>query len=214
MDTKPLTVLEALRIAYRYSITALTIGSIVYVASGVAMSASKVYLFAILLALGHSVIDDVPVATTAMLIFGISIFAATLYFFAVTVKCCFKSPIKKKELRISNSTIADLCDDTFGYVRKVLFAVYCIMFGSWLIMFGFAGDAPLKLLIQVVGTMVVALIAKKVTEAIWYYHWIVWIHAYASTLQFLIGSPCCITVRFLIVVPAALLLRSSRMRSS
>jgi hypothetical protein len=211
MDTKPLTVLQALRIvyryaiiAYRYAITALTLGSIVYFASGVTMLASKVYLLAILFALGHHVIDDVPVATTAMLIFGISIFAATLYFFAVTVKCWFKSPIKKKELRVSNSTTAELCDDAFGYVRKVLFPFYCIMFGSWLIIFGLVGDDPLKVLTQVVGTMVVALIAKKVTEAIWYYHWLVWIHAYASTLQFLIVSPCCITVRILIVGPCCM----------
>jgi hypothetical protein len=38
MDTKPLTVLEALHIAYRYAITALTIGSIVYVASTLSCS--------------------------------------------------------------------------------------------------------------------------------------------------------------------------------
>jgi hypothetical protein len=54
------------------------------------------------------------------------------------------------------------------------------------------------------STMVVALIAKKVTEAIWYYHCLVWIHAYASTLQFLIVSPCCITLRFLIAGPCCL----------
>jgi hypothetical protein len=57
MDTKPLTVLQALRIvyryaiiAYRYAITALTLGSIAYFASGVTMLASKVYLLAILFA--------------------------------------------------------------------------------------------------------------------------------------------------------------------
>jgi hypothetical protein len=71
--------------------------------------------------LGHYVIDDIPVATTDMLIFGISIFAVTLYFFAVTMKCWFKSPIKKKDLRVANSTTAELCDDAFRYVRKVLF---------------------------------------------------------------------------------------------
>jgi hypothetical protein len=166
MDTKPLTVLQNLLVVYRYAITALTIGSITYVASGFTMLASKVYLFAILLALAHSVIHDVPVATTAMLIFGISVFASSLYFFAVTVKCYFKSPVKTKERRVGNSTIAELCDDFFGFVRKVLFAAYFIIFGLWQVMFGWVGGDPLKLLVQVVGTMMVAFIAKKVTEVI------------------------------------------------
>jgi hypothetical protein len=123
MDTKPLTVLQTLLVVYRYAITALTIGSITYVACGFTMLASKVYLFAILLALAHSVIDDVSVATTAMLIFGISVFASCLYFSAVTVKCYIKSPVKTKERRVAKSTIAELCDDLFGYARKVLFAI-------------------------------------------------------------------------------------------
>jgi hypothetical protein len=189
MDAKPVTVLQALRVVYRHAITALTISSIAYLASGVTMLASKVYLVAILLALAHSLIDDVPVATTAMLIFGISIFAATLYFCAVTMKCCVKSPIKNKKLRVSNSTIAELCDGVFGYVRNVLLASYCIMFGSWQIMFGWVGDDPVKLSTQVVGTIVVAFIAKKVTEAIWYYYCLVWIHACASTVQAIILGP-------------------------
>jgi hypothetical protein len=42
----------------------------------------------------------------------------------------------------------------------------------------------------VVWTIVVAFIAMKVTEAIWYYYWLVWIHACASTMQFLILNPC------------------------
>jgi hypothetical protein len=46
---------------------------------------------------------------------------------------------------------------------------YCIMVGSWKILFGFVGDDLSKLLIQVVGTMVVALFAKYVTKTIWYY---------------------------------------------
>ncbi len=45
-------------------------------------------------------------------------------------------------------------------------------------MFGCVADDPLILLIQVVVTMAVALLAEKATEAIWYYHWLVWIHAY------------------------------------
>jgi hypothetical protein len=196
MDTTPLTVLQTLLVVYRYAITGLTLGSIAYVASGFTMLASKVYLVAILLALAHCVIDDVPTTTTAMLIFGISIFAATLYFCAVTVKCWFKSPIKTKKSRVAISTIAELCDDVFGYVRNVLFAVYFIMFGSWQVMFGWVGDDPLKLLTQVVGTIVVAFIAKKETEAIWYYFWLVWIHACVSTVQFLIVGPCCIASDF------------------
>jgi hypothetical protein len=196
MDIKPVTVTEALRVVYRYAITALTIGTIAYVASGFTMLASKVYLFAILLALAHSVIDDVPAITTAMLIFGISIFASTLYFCAVTVKCWFKSPIKTRKRRVSNSTIAELCDDVFGYVRKVLFTTYVIMFGSWQVVFGWVGDDPLKVLTQVVGTMVAAFIAKKLTEIFWYYCWLVWIHACVSTVQFMIVNPCCIASDF------------------
>jgi hypothetical protein len=69
-----------------------------------------------------------------MLIFGISGFASCLYFSAVTVKCYIKSPIRTKERRVANSTIAENCDDVFGYVRKVLFATYFIMFGSWQVM--------------------------------------------------------------------------------
>lgn len=99
---------QALHIASRYVITTLTNGSIAYVASGFAMFASKVYLFAILLALAHSVIDAAPVATTAMLIFGISIFASTIYIFAITVK---QEPYQEQENRVSNSIIAELCDD-------------------------------------------------------------------------------------------------------
>jgi hypothetical protein len=87
MDTEPLTILQFIRVVYRYAITALTIDSIAYAASGFTMLASKIYLLAILLALAHSVIVDAPFLTTAMLIFGISIFASTLYFIAVTVKC-------------------------------------------------------------------------------------------------------------------------------
>jgi hypothetical protein len=70
------------------------------------------------------------------------------------------------------------------------------MFGSWQVMFGWVGDDPLKLLVQIVGTIVVALITKKVTEAIWYYYWLVWIHAYASTGLFFIVGPCCIASDF------------------
>jgi hypothetical protein len=55
-------------------------------------------------------------------------------------------------------------------------AFYCIVFGLWQILFGCVGDDRLKLLIQVVGSMVIALIAKYVTEAIWHCFWLVLIH--------------------------------------
>jgi hypothetical protein len=48
----------------------------------------------------------------------------------------------------------------------------------------------------VVGTIVVAFIAMKVTEAIWYYYWLVWIQACAATMQFLIVNPCSIAADF------------------
>jgi hypothetical protein len=54
------------------------------------------------------------------------------------------------------------------------------MFGSWQILLGCVGDDPLKLLILVVGTMVVALVVEYVTEAIWYYYWLVFIHVDAE----------------------------------
>jgi hypothetical protein len=55
-------------------------------------------------------------------------------------------------------------------------AFYCIVFGLWQVLFGCVGDDRLKLLIQVVGSMVIAFIAKYVTEAIWHYFWSVLIH--------------------------------------
>jgi hypothetical protein len=73
IDTKPLTLLQALRIVYWYAITVLTLNSIAYFASGATMLASKIYLLAILFILGLYVIYDaydgvdvpveVPVAT-------------------------------------------------------------------------------------------------------------------------------------------------------
>ena len=75
---QPLTVLQTLRVVYRYAVTAVTIGTITYVASGFTMLASKVYLFAILVALVHSFIVDAPFVTTAMLIFGNAVVASTL----------------------------------------------------------------------------------------------------------------------------------------
>jgi hypothetical protein len=188
------SLLQTLRIVSRYAITALTIGGIVYIASSFTMLASKLFMLAIMLALGHSVFFGAPVATTALLIFGITIFASGFYFSAVIVKCLFKSPVKKR--RVGNSTIAELCDDVFGYIRKVLFVLYCVGFGSWIIVTGSVGDTPSKLAIQVVGTMFAALIAKFVTEGIWYYFWLIVIHAYASTLQFLVVGPCCIAYAF------------------
>ncbi len=59
-------------------------------------------------------------------------------------------------------------------------AFFCMMFGSWQILLGCVGDDPLKLLILVVGTMVVALVVEYVTEAIWYYYWLVFIHVDAE----------------------------------
>jgi hypothetical protein len=63
-NTKPLIVLKALRIASRYCIPAVTLGSIVSFASGVKMVASTIYLLAIMFALGflyviNGVDDDV-----------------------------------------------------------------------------------------------------------------------------------------------------------
>jgi hypothetical protein len=63
-------------------------------------------------------------------------------------------------------------------------AFYCIVFVLWQILFGCVGDAPLKLLIQVFGTMVIALIAKYVTEAIWHYFWLVLIHDTDDVLEY------------------------------
>jgi hypothetical protein len=58
-------------------------------------------------------------------------------------------------------------------------AFYCIV----QILFGCVRDAPLKLLFQVFGTMVVALIAKYATEAIWHYFWLVLIHDTDDVLE-------------------------------
>ena len=55
-------------------------------------------------------------------------------------------------------------------------AFFCIMIGSWQILLGWVCDDPLNLLILVVGTMVVALVVEYVTDAIWYYYWLVFIH--------------------------------------
>jgi hypothetical protein len=50
------------------------------------------------------------------------------------------------------------------------------MFGMWQILLGCVGDDPLKVLILVVGTMLVALIIEYMTKAIWYHYWSVFIH--------------------------------------
>jgi hypothetical protein len=59
-------------------------------------------------------------------------------------------------------------------------ALYCIMFGSWQMLLSCANDDPLELFIQVVGMMVVALIAKYVTKAIWYFFSLVFIRVDAD----------------------------------
>jgi hypothetical protein len=59
-------------------------------------------------------------------------------------------------------------------------AFFCILFGSWQNLLGCVGDDPLKLLILLVGTMVVALVMEYSTEAIWNYYWSVFIHVDAE----------------------------------
>jgi hypothetical protein len=56
IGTKPLTVLQFIHIVYRYTMTALTLGSIAYFAIGVEFLASKIYLLAIMFAWGLYVI--------------------------------------------------------------------------------------------------------------------------------------------------------------
>jgi hypothetical protein len=64
--------------------------------------------------------------------------------------------------RVGNSTITELCDDLFGYVRKVLFGFYFVVIGSGIIAIGYLGNSLLKVAIQFLGLVTAAHIAKVI----------------------------------------------------
>ena len=164
------------------------------------MTASQLFILAILSTWGGSVVFDVPAVNIGLIVGVITIFANACYLFTVTMDRHFMSPVEKRRKsspkkegsmfgRYILRSIDQHADDTFMFLRKMLTFFFFIGFVMIQMATGFVASNPPCLGFQYLVTLIVSgSIAQYMAETIW--NWCaVAIHAVASTVQSVILGP-------------------------